>query len=328
MKQSQSILIFLSKGYFFSASCKKEVAATLANGNPVMLLQETDPNRGGTSMEQTLEDCPDDWREEIFMPRRPIIPWHRVKEFKIVSLKMIVSSMLLHQSKMERKFQAMDEDIHAIPASFNKAGVKRTSKRAFASACRRLASNSGRSCSSAGAVGGGEVACEPTMSVHTESCAGTPAAVYAAHKLLTNTEDAASSSPSCSVSTQPPAPAASHSEGAAASAERVQEDGTDSAFSDRRCEPPNSVGGSVAAAACSGAALSDSSQRNLDRASTTKSVHRGSAGKAPDLHTLGADLYASGEVTRQQLRFPPVVLVISVENPGASDLAQVTTFAL
>ena len=264
------------------------------------------------------------------MPRRPIIPWHRVKEFKIVSLKMIVSSMLLHQSKMERKFQAMDEDIHAIPASFNKAGVKRTSKRAFASACRRLASNSGRSCSSAGAVGGGEVACEPTMSVHTESCAGTPAAVYAAHKLLTNTEDAASSSPSCSASTQPPAPAASHSEGAAASAERVQEDGTDSAFSDRRCEPPNSVGGSVAAAAGSGAALSDSSRWRLARAKlratrslATMPVHRGSAGKAPDLHTLGADLYVPGEVTRQQLSFPPVVLITSTENPGILGLRKV-----
>ena len=337
MKQSQSILIFLSKGYFFSANCKKEVAATLANGNPVMLLHETDPNRGGTSMEQMLEDCPEEWREDIFVPRRPVIPWHRVKEFKIVSLKMIVSSMLLHQSKMERKFQAMDEDIHAIPASFNKAGVKRTSKRAFASACRRLASNSGRSCSSAGAVGGGEVACEPTMSVHTESCAGTPAAVYAAHKLLTNTEDAASSSPSCSASTQPTAPAASHtegSEGAAASAERVQEEGLEYPVSDWRCEPPSGVGasvsGSVAAAACSGAALSGSKRWHLARAKiratrrlATMPVHRGSAGNAPDLHTLGADLYVSGEVTRQQLSFPPFVLITSTENPGILGLRKV-----
>ena len=71
-----------------------------------MLLHETDSNRGGAPMDQMLADCPDDWREEIFVSRRPVIPWLRVKEFKIVTLKMIVSSMLLHQSKIERILQA------------------------------------------------------------------------------------------------------------------------------------------------------------------------------------------------------------------------------
>eukprot|EP00964_Phaeocystis_antarctica_P059440 scaffold35287_cov63-Phaeocystis_antarctica.AAC.3 len=69
-------------------------------------------------MDQMLADCPDNWREEIFVSRRPIIPWLRVKEFKIVTLKMIVSSMLLHQSKIERKLQARSfKHIHAIPAA-------------------------------------------------------------------------------------------------------------------------------------------------------------------------------------------------------------------
>ena len=116
----------------------------------------------------------------------------------------------------------------------------------------------------------------------------------------------------------------------------MQEDGLDSAFSDWRCELPSSVsgsvGGSVAEATCSGAALSNSSQRNVSRAKpfygTPKPVHHGSAGKAPDLHTLGTDLYVPGEVTGQQLSFPPVVLIISADNPGASDLAQVTILAL
>ena len=83
-----------------------------------MLLHETDSNRGGAPMDQMLADCPDDWREEIFVSRRPVIPWLRVKEFKIVTLKMIVSSMLLHQSKIERKLQARSfKHIHAIPAA-------------------------------------------------------------------------------------------------------------------------------------------------------------------------------------------------------------------
>ena len=172
------------------------------------------------------------------------------------------------------------------------------------------------------------------MSVQTESFADTPSVVYAAQKLLTSAEGAAASSPSCSPSTQLAAPAASHaedSEDAAASAERVQGDGLDSAFSDWRCEPPSSVGASagdsVAVAACSGAALSDSSRRSLSRAKTfygtPKPVHHGSAGKAPDLHTLGADLYVPGEVTRQQFSFPPVVLIISADNLGAYLLREV-----
>ena len=313
VKQSESMLLFLSKGYFFSANCKKEIAATLANDKPVMLLHETDPNRGGTSMEQTLADCPDDLRGKIFSPRHPVIPWLRVKEFKIVSLKMIVSSMLLHQSKVEQTLKASSTS----PSFSNKH----------------------------------------TMSVHVESSAdtpreSTPSADYAARRWLTRAQGAAASSLSGSPSAQQAAPAASHaeeSEGAAASAERVQAVGLDAASCDSQCEPPSSVGGSVATAACSGAALSSSSQRNLTRAgsvdadtdsmrkknhirsswstlirSTTTSV-RGSALEAPDLSTLGDNLYVSGEVMRQQLSFPPAVvpiISISTANPGVARLAQ------
>jgi hypothetical protein len=70
-----------------------------------MLLHETDPARGGAPIEQLQADCPDDWRSDIFVPYRPIIPWLRVKDFKVVSLKMIVSSMLQHQSKLYQRLQ-------------------------------------------------------------------------------------------------------------------------------------------------------------------------------------------------------------------------------
>ena len=185
-----------------------------------MLLHETDSNRGGAPMDQMLADCPDDWREEIFVSRRPVIPWLRVKEFKIVTLKMIVSSMLLHQSKIERILQARSyKHIHG-----------------FRVAVRR------------------------------------------------------------------------------------------------------SFDGSVAVAAGTGAALSDSSRRDLAGATaphaaiarfrrstdTVVCMNRvcRSVGKAPDLQTLGADLYVSGEVTRQKLSLPPAVLIISPENIGAASLAQ------
>ena len=92
------------------------------------------------------------------------------------------------------------------------------------------------------------------------------------------------------------------------------------------CEPPSSTGGSVADAAGIGASLSDSSRQDLAGAKapyrTTKRARSGSVGNEPDLQTLGADLYVSGEVTKQKLSLPPTVLIISPENSGAGNLAQ------
>ena len=45
------------------------------------------------------------------------------------------------------------------------------------------------------------------------------------------------------------------------------------------------------------------------------------SGKAPDLNTLGSNLYLEGEVMREKLTFPQAVLIISDENPGAQRLA-------
>ena len=98
VRQTHTMLFFLSKGYFFSRNCRKEIEATLAHRSPIILLHEADINRGGLPLAQCQADCPDAWLTSIFAPRRPVIPWMRIKEFKLVSLKMIVSSMLHHQS--------------------------------------------------------------------------------------------------------------------------------------------------------------------------------------------------------------------------------------
>ena len=106
-----------------------------------MLLHETESARGGAPIEQLITDCPDDWREKIFAPRRPVIPWLRIKDFKLVTLKMIVSSMLLHQShqiKKEPELKALEKDIATDPAESDEARVSHTGKRGFASALGRL----------------------------------------------------------------------------------------------------------------------------------------------------------------------------------------------
>ena len=72
---------------------------------------ETDPDRGGVPVEQLHSDCTvaqmgfvggeEGWLEQIFPAERPVIPYLRVKEFKIISLKMIVASMLRHQAEVD-----------------------------------------------------------------------------------------------------------------------------------------------------------------------------------------------------------------------------------
>ena len=122
------MLFFLSKGYFASCNCKKEIDATLTNKNPIILLQETDPDRGGVPISQIHADCDvasqGEWLDQIFVPRRPVIPFLRVKEFKIISLKMIVASLLQHQRNgnekisMEAKLKKADDESFKQHGSF------------------------------------------------------------------------------------------------------------------------------------------------------------------------------------------------------------------
>ena len=89
-----------------------------------------------------MTDCPDDWREQIFAPHHPVIPWLHIKDFKLVSLKMIVSSMLVHQRRKVKKgpqLQSPGQDTPDNPAAdSDEARVSDTGKRGFALARNRL----------------------------------------------------------------------------------------------------------------------------------------------------------------------------------------------
>ena len=71
------MLFFLSKDYFASKNCKKEIAFTLKNENPIILLHETDPARGGIPISQAYDEsgvAGEGWLDQIFVPSRPVIP--------------------------------------------------------------------------------------------------------------------------------------------------------------------------------------------------------------------------------------------------------------
>ena len=88
---SQCILIFLSKEYFFSASCLREVQSTLAEKKPIVLVHETDPKKGGVPLATLRDECAAKNSSAVFDEGGEIIPWHRVADFQLLSLKMVAA---------------------------------------------------------------------------------------------------------------------------------------------------------------------------------------------------------------------------------------------
>ena len=89
INRSQVILFFLSRGYFRSKNCLREVRAALSQGKPIILVQEADPDKGGGSPEVLRAECPGDLQPAIFDADWPLVVWMRIDDFQRVSLKMI-----------------------------------------------------------------------------------------------------------------------------------------------------------------------------------------------------------------------------------------------
>jgi len=105
------VLIFLSKGYFRSKNCLREVVASTKKRKPIVLVWEPDQSKGGSPVEalkaelyerrellaelgSTPEECEHYIFEESQTDGRPIVPWFRIKDFQLRSLRMIVRTML------------------------------------------------------------------------------------------------------------------------------------------------------------------------------------------------------------------------------------------
>ena len=89
------IMIFLSGGYFKSGNCLREARCTLEKKKPIVLMH--DPN--GAALETIKADeCPEDMLGPIFKHRdawREVIEWHRIKDFQIISLKLLAHQLLI-----------------------------------------------------------------------------------------------------------------------------------------------------------------------------------------------------------------------------------------
>ena len=88
------MLFFLSKKYFGSRNCLKEIDASIEQGKPLVLVQEQQEDKGGGPLEMLKAECRDDqMRGAIFDGRTPIV-WHRISHFQNLTLKLIATKML------------------------------------------------------------------------------------------------------------------------------------------------------------------------------------------------------------------------------------------
>jgi len=91
---SQSVLIFLSKGYFFSENCLRELDCALASQTELLLVHEVDNKKGGAPLDTLCADCASQGRTLFADPVRSVIAWHRLADAQLLSLKMIAQAML------------------------------------------------------------------------------------------------------------------------------------------------------------------------------------------------------------------------------------------
>jgi len=93
---SQCVLIFLSKGYFFSTSCLRELRYAMEHRKPLLLVHESDVYKGGATLKDLRDDCDSKKidAEYLFDGRWPIIGWHRVSAFQLLSLKLIAQAVI------------------------------------------------------------------------------------------------------------------------------------------------------------------------------------------------------------------------------------------
>lgn len=102
IENTGAIIIFLTgsvdesgeciSDYMRSTSCMIELRAAVRLLKPLILVLETDASHGGVPLAVHEAECPADIKNYVLSS--PIIPWHRLKDFQICSMRMLVEQLL------------------------------------------------------------------------------------------------------------------------------------------------------------------------------------------------------------------------------------------
>jgi len=89
---TEVIMIFISKGYFKSKNCLREARCTVEKAKPLTLMHDGD--KALLTIDGLKAECPAELLGPIF-DGRDVIEWHRVRDFQLVSLKLLAEQILL-----------------------------------------------------------------------------------------------------------------------------------------------------------------------------------------------------------------------------------------
>jgi hypothetical protein len=99
---SDAIIVFLAgsfatgglekSDYFRSANCVREFRQAVLTRKPIVQVLETDPQHGGVALATHRDACPEDLKAAF--DAMPVVPWYRVREFQLVSLRLILRGSL------------------------------------------------------------------------------------------------------------------------------------------------------------------------------------------------------------------------------------------
>jgi len=87
--------MFVSRGYFASVNCLREVVAAIDLKKPRIVVHEADTLKGGAGLEELRMELTDvSHRNAIFSDDKSVIRWFRLADFQVQSLLLIVQQML------------------------------------------------------------------------------------------------------------------------------------------------------------------------------------------------------------------------------------------
>ena len=104
MRATGVMLFFLSKHYFTSRNCLREVKASSDEKRPLVLVHEQQEEKGGGPLETMRAECREEMRAYVFDGQAPIT-WHRVSHYQNLTLKLIATQMLRHGPKYRDALQ-------------------------------------------------------------------------------------------------------------------------------------------------------------------------------------------------------------------------------
>ena len=92
IEQTQCMLLFQSRGYYLSRNCLREVDATFEQQKAHFLVHEADKGKGGGPLSMMKQECASkrfELAEVLFNEEQLVVPWHRVADFQLLSLRLI-----------------------------------------------------------------------------------------------------------------------------------------------------------------------------------------------------------------------------------------------